>query len=1543
MVSNFSTSRRSRRWPLALFYALLDITALNSYIIFNYQIDKKDQKERSTFIVDLGRSLIDEHLATRGRGGQRGRLGSGDNRGCYNCGEEDHRKFECTKPARGGGSGRGQSRDGGSNNTCYNCGEVGHRKYECTNNTAEDGGQEENQRKSKKACYTCGEFGHKKDDCPKSGTQESGDEEESSDNEEEETPQKRKQAEDSEEKEDDAPGKRQEQRNEETPTSTSTWLSRRCKDDQEQETEEDCPTPTASSTRDGRMQRDNQDQDPEKSLPSMPAVHTRYGRAVKIPRRKFQFRLLLEQNQLLDIVDGKEIKPEVSDATSAIQDAWHAKDIKARMLISQALELRFLEPLMSCKTAAQMWTRLMSIHEQRSEIAIGMLWQQFFDARMSSSEDVSSYIAKIENLSARIQDAGGTITDDQKVAKIINSLPSSMRYFIPAWESQAPITQTLENLSARLLIEECRNQQADSSQGTAFYQQTKPRIKEDNIKKTDSGKISELKKKTECHYCHKIGHWSRECRKRIADQQKKNEKRKNQAGDCDHKGFNADTILKWNDCDIWWADSGASCSMTFRRDWFKSFTPIHNDHRIYLGDNTSVLAEGTGDIEILAMVNGEWITTSIRNVLYSSKLKKNFFSLGVCTEKGYRVDIDRDELRIYSRKDLKAVGQRQDGLYKMMFRVTSSSQGFSAKINNLQLWHERLAHISLTTIREMAKKGLINGLQPEDIKEDDFFCQGCQEGKAHRKPSHLSETKEYNPGEFILSDICGPMPTQSIGGSLYFILFKDYSSGFRHIDFIRHKSDILHKFENFARFSYNQTGNKIKVIRTDNALEYTSKDFTNTCRKFGIVHQLSAPYVHEQIGRVERDNRTIVEAARSMLCARNLPEELWAEACNTATFILNRTFTKQAPNTTPYELFFGRKVSLYNLKIFGCEAWLHTPKERRRKWDKKSQKMIFLGYDKTCTNFRLWNPSTRKISISKDVTFNETKLRHCELEGENLIPINLDIDLDPPAPTTEDEPPTALRFPTPSGFHPMITRSKKKADSCNYHFVDEPSTYKDAMESPNAEKWLDAMKEEIKALESNNTWSLETLPDGYKPIGSKWVYKLKSHPNSTAPKFKARLVAKGYTQRKNVDYFDTFSPVVRYDSLRVLLANAASERMFLKQFDVKTAFLYGDLDEVKYLDNPGQTHWTAIKNVFRYLKATPQLGILYASHKELTGYSDSDYARDLDSRKSTTGYIFMLNHGAFSWSSQKQSTVALSTTESEYIAACAATKEMVWLRRLLKDIGIKMDRPTVLNIDKQAAIKLVQNPEFQKRTKHIDVRYHYIRTKQEDGELITRYVSTLQQTADLLTKPLGPKHFRRLLENLNADETLIVFIRADDKAWIRSALSSQEPLLKSIAKSVNRLPANSSVTVQWLPAHVGIPGNELADSLAKAGALGLPEARESTTQLDERDLLRTIKTQCLQEWKSDAAHDWYRAGGTSTGSVLPREQQSLISRLKSGHLRTMTFQNGCKVFPLCTKCNSQPATPRHIIDCIDSSIDELYSSPADTIKNLKLYRLDTLV
>lgn len=151
----------------------------------------------------------------------------------------------------------------------------------------------------------------------------------------------------------------------------------------------------------------------------------------------------------------------------------------------------------------------------------------------------------------------------------------------------------------------------------------------------------------------------------------------------------------------------------------------------------------------------------------------------------------------------------------------------------------------------------------------------------------------------------------------------------------------------------------------------------------------------------------------------------------------------------------------------------------------------------------------------------------------------------------------------------------------------------------------------------------------------------------------------------------------------------------------------------------------------------------------MIGYSDSDYASDLDARKSTTGYIFMLNGGAVTWSSQRQRSVALSTTEAEYMAACAATKEAIWLRQLLSDIDEPISGPTTLYIDNQSAIKLIHNPEFHKRTKHIDIRYHFIREKLKKGEIETQYKSSEQQLADFLMKPLPLPRFKFLRDAIN--------------------------------------------------------------------------------------------------------------------------------------------------------------------------------------------------
>ena len=175
----------------------------------------------------------------------------------------------------------------------------------------------------------------------------------------------------------------------------------------------------------------------------------------------------------------------------------------------------------------------------------------------------------------------------------------------------------------------------------------------------------------------------------------------------------------------------------------------------------------------------------------------------------------------------------------------------------------------------------------------------------------------------------------------------------------------------------------------------------------------------------------------------------------------------------------------------------------------------------------------------------------------------------------------------------------------------------------------------------------------------------------------------------------------------------------------------------------------------RYIKESRLLGLSFRPKDDvnaLVGYSDADYAADLDTRRSTTGYIFMINGCTISWSSKRQQTVSVSTTEAEFVAAAEATKEAIWLRKLLSDVGHVCDGPTLLNVDNQSAIKLSRNPEFHRRSKHIDVRHSFICEKLEENVIDTKYVNTENQYADVLTKALPLDKFCKFRNNMNVIE-----------------------------------------------------------------------------------------------------------------------------------------------------------------------------------------------
>jgi ATP-binding cassette subfamily B (MDR/TAP) protein 1 len=170
--------------------------------------------------------------------------------------------------------------------------------------------------------------------------------------------------------------------------------------------------------------------------------------------------------------------------------------------------------------------------------------------------------------------------------------------------------------------------------------------------------------------------------------------------------------------------------------------------------------------------------------------------------------------------------------------------------------------------------------------------------------------------------------------------------------------------------------------------------------------------------------------------------------------------------------------------------------------------------------------------------------------------------------------------------------------------------------------------------------------------------------------------------------------------------------------------------------NPGKQHWEGVKGILRYLKGTKGQCLCYGGGKpEVSGFVDSDMAGDVDGRKSTTGYVFCFNGGAISWVSRLQQIVALSTTEAEYIAATEACKEAIWLTRLLGDLGVS-DTAPILHCDSQSAIQLAKNPVFHARTKHIDIRFHYIREVLEDGLIRLVKIRSEDNPADVCTKSL---------------------------------------------------------------------------------------------------------------------------------------------------------------------------------------------------------------
>ena len=884
-------------------------------------------------------------------------------------------------------------------------------------------------------------------------------------------------------------------------------------------------------------------------------------------------------------------------------------------------------------------------------------------------------------------------------------------------------------------------------------------------------------------------------------------------------------------------------------------------------------------------------------------------------------------------------------------------------------------------------------------------CIDCIKGKQTNKTKKGAK-RSSTILEIIHTDICSPDIESS--SQKYFITFIDDYSRYMYLYLLNNKYEALDAFKVFKAEVEKQCGKQIKIVRSDRGGEYYGRytedgqapgPFARFLQEHGIVAQYTMPGSPDQNGVAERRNRTLLDMVRSMLASSKLPKSLWTEALKTAVYILNRVPTK-AVEKTPFELFKGWKPSLRHMRVWGCPSEVRVYNPQEKKLDPRTISGYFIGYAERSKGYRFYCPSnSTRIVESRNAKFLENDLISGSDQTQNLDSgndqsgsqastssqrlvviyapqvqpgIEQQVIQDPQVVDHDQVDPADEHLPDvieqPVEQHPpqedvdpalrRSTRVRRSAIPSDYVVYlqesdydigadNDPETFSQTISCRESELWYNAMKEEMDSMASNEVWDLVKLLDGLRAIGCKWVYKTKKDSLGNIERYKARLVAKGFTQREGIDYTETFSPVSKKDSLRVIMALVAHFDLELHQMDVKTAFLNGELEEevymkqpegfsssagehlvcklkksiyglkqasrqwylrfhevissfgfvenvmdqciyqkvsgskicflVLYVDdillatndkgllyevkqflsknfdmkdmgeasyvigikihrdrtqcilglsqeayinkvlerfrmkdcsssiapivkgdrfnlnqcpkndlereqmqnipyasavgslmyaqvctrpdiafavgmlgryqsNPGMDHWRAAKKVMRYLKGTKDYMLKYrrTENLEVVGYSDSDFAGCVDSRKSTSGYIFMLAGGAVSWRSAKQTLITTSTTEAEFVSCFEATSHGVWLKSFISGLRIvdSISRPLRMYCDNSAAVFLAKNNKSGSRSKHIDIKYLAIRERVKDNKVTIEHISTELMIADPLTKGMPPSVFK---------------------------------------------------------------------------------------------------------------------------------------------------------------------------------------------------------
>lgn len=1323
---------------------------------------------------------------------------------------------------------------------------------------------------------------------------------------------------------------------------------------------------------------------------------------------KMQMEALLVKNDAWNYVNGDcECPVLAEDNSNAVAHRnWTKADSKAKSDIILSISPSELKLVKGCTTSHQVWVKLQETYQSTGPARKATLLKQLTLHRMSEDTDVREHLRTMFDIVDKLEEMEVDINKDLLAIMILYSLPSSYENFRVAIESR-DVLPNPESLRIKL-IEESQARTNTNTRGTSDRPNDALFTNKNfnNFKKRDSNNgensnnYNSVSKSfvMRCFRCKKLGHKANECKVFKAQQSAK------------HVAFVVSPNFTKENSDVWCLDSGASSHMCGNLNNFTKFTnSACGTLNLATDKQANITGKGTVILTTNNFKNGG-VTFEVKDTLYVPDLRTNLLSVSKITNSGYKVVFNKDGATIFDSNgntilnafrlnDLYFVSD----IYQSSIRSAHVSTPFISNIVSAGScstieWHRKLGHLNIRDMVLACKNGYLKGVTiPSTARLD---CEICARAKMTRLPFPKKSERKCEILEIIHSDLCGPMRTASIGGAKYVLTLTDDASKWTEVRFLRHKDECLEYFKEFLTSIENLKGKKIKYLQSDNGGEYISQQFDNFLKERGILRRLTVAHTPQQNGVAERKNGTLMGMARCLLYQAELPDKFWAEAVNTANFLRNRCPTQSNNGKSPFHVWNNKTFDLGKIEEFGSKVVILNKKPNKGKLEPRGLTGIFMGYAEFSKAYRVWIPENKKIVISRDVRFLGPKrevpaepekpsemeevipVQETETEvTENILPGDVIID---EGDVIIDERPNNDQAEIPPRGHgrgrPRLIRTgnagrpKKQysaannistnADETAYH---SEISMKDAMSGEFKAEWMEAMITEVKSILKNDTWIMSDRVDSEKTIGSRIVLRNKYKADGTLERRKARLVAQGFSQQPGVHFNETFAPVARMGSIRMLMAIAAKRKMKVHQFDVTTAYLNGKLNEKIFMEPPKQlpeilenisndkaiankniackaeamlqdlrenkicllnkslyglkqagrswhqklektlkqigavpcvsdtcvfrldqgedvafiityvddliiissnekminelntklskefeinnlgkigyclgvefseknseirmsqkgyvldlltrfnmqdakpvvtpmepgiklvkcvkpdsanskevfvapyreligaltylaittrpdisyavsklaqynnaydkSHWIAAKRVLRYLKGTSGACLVFKeTAKPIEGFVDSDWGGDLDDRKSQTGHCFMWNGSPIFWESRKQKTVALSTNEAEYMALTDAIKQALHIRAFLDELGMPQSSSMRLHVDNMGALKMAENPVLHGRSKHIDIRYHFIREVIKNKQVSLQHISTTEMLADVLTKPLvGTLHYK---------------------------------------------------------------------------------------------------------------------------------------------------------------------------------------------------------